>query len=309
MTTRLPLALFLLLLFPVAISAGSESDSVVAKVNSESISADELRSRLHEYQVNLKGAPSPEGQTFRERVLNELIEEKVMLAEAKSRSLDVSPEELDRALKDVEKDYSKESFDKQLSDKKISYSRWRSRMRLKLLLDKVIAAVTKEVPPPTEGAVAAYYRDHEPEFRRPEQVHLQQIVVKTAEDAKRIADELKKGKPFEQLARMHSFTPEASQGGDLGLVEKGVMPPAVEEAYLKLPVGKISSVIQTEYGFHVVRVLDRHPDHLEPLTEAKPQIVRTLTQQDREQKFSAWRRDVLSRAKIERNHALLEKID
>lgn len=300
--------LFILLLIPTSHCKGSTDTSTVARVNEETISADDLRSRLHEYQVNLKDDPSPEGRAFRERVLNELIEEKVMLVEAGSRKLEVTPEELSRALKEVEKDYPGDSFNKALEGKRMTYPGWRDRMRLKLILEKVIAAVTKDVPPPSDASIAAYYREHEADFRRPEQVHLQQIVVKTSEDAQRILGELKRKKPFEELARTYSFTPEAGQGGDLGFVEKGVMPTALEKAFLKLPVGKVSSVIQTEYGYHVVRVLERRPEHSEPLVEAKPHIVRILTQRDREQKFSVWRRDVLSRAKVERNHALLEQI-
>lgn len=298
---------FLPLLIPVAVGWGASSDSVVARVNGMPISADDLRARLHEYQANWKGDPSPEARAFRERVLNELIEERILLAEAEARKIEIRPEELEAALKSVERDYPGESFEKVLAEKRITYSRWRERMRLKLTLDKVVSDLTKEIPAPSEAAIRDYYRSHEAEFRHPEQVRAAQIVVKTAEDGARILEELKKGKPFEELARAHSFTPEAGQGGDLGFLERGVLPPPLEEAFWKLPAGKQTPVIQTDYGYHVVKVLERRPERTEPLEEARPRILKELTQMEREQKFSAWRREVLSRAKIEKNHALLEQ--
>ncbi|MFH1263824.1 MAG: peptidylprolyl isomerase [Pseudomonadota bacterium] len=300
--------LALIFLFAASISHAG-NDSIVARVNGDAISSDELRSRLHEYQTNLKGDPSPEAQEFRERVLNELIEEKILQVEARTRKVEVTAEELTRALKEVEKDYAGESFAKTLAEKKMSYSRWRERMRLKLLLDKVTLAITKDVPPPVEAAVVAYYAGHSEEFHHREQIHLQQIVVKTAEDAKRVEEELKKGRPFEELARAHSFTPEGMQGGDLGWVERGVMPTALEEVFVKLPVGKTSAIVQTDYGFHLVRVLERKAEHQDALSEVHAQIVRDLTRNERDQRFSAWKRDILSKAKIERNHALLDQID
>lgn len=303
----------LLLAIPFFLSTtsckGSTSDSTVARVNSEAITAEDLRGRLHEYQVNETPDSSPEARVFRKRVLNELIEERVLLAEAKSRNIVIQPAELNAALEEVEKDYGKSAFNKVLTDKRMTRARWRDRMRLKLTLDKVIQSITKDVQPPSDATIAAFYQKHPEQFQRPEQIHVAQIVVRTSEDGERILAELKKKTPFEELARTHSFTPEASQGGDLGFVEKGIMPPPLEKAFWKLRVGKTTPVIQTDYGYHVVRVLERRAKHLQTLEEAKPQILRVLTQRDREKTFSVWRREALSRAKIERNHALLEKIN
>jgi parvulin-like peptidyl-prolyl isomerase len=305
---RFPLLPALVLLFPFAACAGSADRSTVARVNSEAISADEVSARLREYQANLKGEPSPEAKTFRDRVLNELIEERILLAEAEARNIEVTPDELRAALQEIEKDYPSGSFAKVLSEKRMTYARWRDRMKTKLTLNKVVAALTKEISPPSEAAVLDYYRKNEESFRRPEQVRVSQIVVRTPEDGKRILDELKKGKPFEMLARTYSFTPEAGQGGDLGFVEKGVLPASLEGAFWKLAAGKTTPVIPSEYGYHVVRVTERKPEHVETVDEARPRIVKVLTEREREDVFAVWRRNILGRARIEKNHALLDQI-
>ena len=307
-------ALVGLAVFAAILSGGCTSSAernAVARVNGETVTLDEFRSRMREYQVgnNRPLGPSEELLEFKKRVLNELVEEKMMLAEASRRKLEVSPEELDRTLKEVEHDYPSGELDETLKAKPMSKARFRERMRMKLLFEKLIAQVTKGIPLPSEDAIKRYYDTHPDDFRKEEQLHLQQIVVKTEEDGNKILEELKKDQTFESLAQTYSFTPESSQGGDLGFVNKGVMPSAIEDALAKLPIGKPSPVIATDYGFHVVRVLERKPAHQQSLDEAKPTIVRILTQADREKQLVAWREGVLSRAKIERNHVLLAEIN
>jgi peptidyl-prolyl cis-trans isomerase C len=290
--------------------SSSGERSVIARVDGESIRVEEFRSRMREYQLSGSrplGA-TEEAMELKKQILNELIEEKVMLTEADRRKLEVTPVELDQALKDVTRDYPNGTFEEALKAKPMSMARWRERMRLKILLEKVITDITKGSPAPTEETVSSYYQTHTEEFHKSEQIHLQQIVVRTAEDGAKILDELKRGQPFETLAQTYSFTPEAAQGGDLGFVAKGIMPNAIEDAVAKLPVRKPSAVIASEYGFHVVQVLERKPARQLTLDEARPEIVRILTQVDREKRLANWREGVLSRAKIERNHALLAQI-
>jgi peptidyl-prolyl cis-trans isomerase C len=246
--------------------------------------------------------------TLKRRVLNELIEETALLAEAKKRNLEVTAEELDSALADITRDYTPESFDEQLKAQHLSKSRFRDRVRTRILIGKLIKSVAKGGAEPSAAAVEAFYKEHPDQFRKAEQTHLAQIVVKTQEDADRLLEELKGGASFEQLARDHSFTPEASQGGDLGFVPKGVMPAGVEEEMESLKIGKASRVVKTDYGFHILKIVERRPEHIETLEEARPGIASLLTEKDRDANYSAWRRELLSKAKIERNHGLLANI-
>ncbi len=301
--------LFLSATFLSLSCSSTSEDNIVARVNAIAIPGDELKARLLEYQFDLSTGSTKEVLEFKERVLNELIEEKALLLEAQKRKLNVSPEELTQALSDVEKDYPGQSFHAMLISQKISYSRWRERMRLKILLSKVIEDITKaEILQPSEESIQAYFKEHPEEFHQTAQVHLQQIVVKAKDDGEKILAELRKGSSFEELAKTYSLTPEGSQGGDLGYVSMGIMPKEIETIFPKLPLKQPSRVIQTEYGFHIVRVLERRPHRSIPLEEARASIIRTLTQKQREQQFASWKRQTLAQMKIERNHAILQKI-
>lgn len=289
----------------------SENTTAVAQVDGQVVSVEDFRARFREFRVGqttLPGTPA-ELTALKERVLNELIEEKVIVEEAKRRDLSVPPDELDRVVQRVEQDYPAGGFGETLSRLKISRARWRDRVRQQLLMEKATSEVVRDLPNPSALQIEQYFKLHPEEFHQEEQVRAQQIVVKSEEDAERIRSEVQKGATFEELARQHSFTPEAQQGGLLGFVSKGMLPPALEEVLFRLDVGKLSSVISTEYGFHVARVLERRPAKDLTLAEATPQIVRALTQKVREERISKWRQEILSKAKIERNHALLANIN
>ncbi len=298
-----------LLLAPISCEAASEN-RIVAKVNGAEITKDDVVARLYEYRAGNEsalGTPA-ESAALKDKVVRELIEESVMLAEAKKRKLSIAPDELEKAVREVTKDYPEGAFDEMLATQKMSRSRWRQRMETKLLLEKVTSAVTQGGSLPKLDAIETYYKTHMDDFRTQEQWHLVQIVLKSREDGDRILTELKSGKTFEELARAHSFTPEAAQGGDLGFLPRGAMPKPIEDALEKLAVGKVTGVVETEYGFHIVKILEKKPATILSLAEATPSIMRILTQEDREKRFATWRQEALSKAKIERNHGLLESI-
>ncbi len=296
--------------FLCAACALSEGESIVARVDSRPISVADFQSRLSEYRAGPERpmVPSPSDALLKKRVLNELIEESVLLTEAGKMKLEVSPMEFDAAIKRIEQDYPGDSFDEMLAQRRISRARFRERMRLKLLLEKVVTKVTEGVSKPATGEISRYYQDHLQEFKKAEEVQLRQIVVKDKEDGEKLLTDLRKGASFEGMARNHSFAPEASRGGDLGLIPVETLPEPLQKEIARLKAGDLSGVVQSDYGYHILLVANRRPAHQQTLEEASPQIVSILTQKEREERFSAWRRDVLSKVKIERNHGLLSKL-
>ncbi|MFH1018796.1 MAG: peptidyl-prolyl cis-trans isomerase [Pseudomonadota bacterium] len=287
-----------------------EETRVIARVNQDAIRAEEFRVRLQEYRLggNPTLGPLPDEMALKRRVLNELIEENLFLSEAKKRKLEVSSAELDAAIQGITRDYPGDSFEEQLKAEHLSLSRFRNRVRTRLFISKLLREVSQGASEPSRQAVEAYYKEHPEQFVTAEQVHLEQIVVKSREDAEHLLGELRKGAVFEQLAKDHSFTPEGSQGGDLGFVPRGVMPREVEAAVKDLKIGKVSGVVRTDYGFHILKVVERRPEHQKTLDEARAEIVRVLTEKQRDTLFATWRKDLLSKARIERNHGLLASI-
>ena len=120
-----------------------------------------------------------------------------------------------------------------------------------------------------------------------EQVHARQILVRDENQANTLFQRLQNGAKFDQLALIY----EPTTGGDLGWFPRGILfQPDVETAVFKLQPGQYSEVIKTSYGFQIVQLIERDPQHaLDP--EVRLELQHKL--------FDAWMKDELSRAKIE----------
>jgi len=96
--------------------------------------------------------------------------------------------------------------------------------------------------------------------------------VATPEEAKSLLDQLRAGAAFDALARAHSLSPEARQGGDLGFFPRGVMPPQFDEVCFQLKPNQLSGIVRTPYGFHIFKLLAKRPARRRSLEEAAPEL-------------------------------------
>ena len=150
----------------------------------------------------------------------------------------------------------------------------------------------------TREELQSYYDQHRDEYRRPEQVKISHILIKTplpgpdgkvdpkgVEEAQKKAEgilkQLKSGAKFEELAKKYSQDAEsAKNGGSLGWIQRGRFPSAaVDKAAFSLPKGAASDVINAGYGFDIIRVDDKQEAHVKTLDEVKDQIEPVLKQQ------------------------------
>ncbi len=120
----------------------------------------------------------------------------------------------------------------------------------KLIETKVLSGIQV-----SDEEVAAYYQNRRSHFRRPEAVDVSQILLETREQAERVRQELgRQPGRFEELARERSVGPEAATGGRLGAFRRGELPSVFEQEVFGLPPGRLSPVVQTDFGYHVFRV-------------------------------------------------------
>jgi parvulin-like peptidyl-prolyl isomerase len=134
------------------------------------------------------------------------------------------------------------------------------------------ALLDREVQEPSEADVAAYYRDHAEQFKRPQRVRLRQILVEDRAVAEKVAAELAAGADFGASARGVSREPSASLGGFQGELAKADLPKAFADLIFALEPGQTSGVVQAEYGFHIFRVDARLPAETLSLDAARDEI-------------------------------------
>ncbi|HLJ48891.1 MAG TPA: peptidylprolyl isomerase [Bryobacteraceae bacterium] len=157
-----------------------------------------------------------------------------------------------------------------------------------LIADQDKIAATVQIP---EEQLQGYYNSHKDDFRTPERVKVRHILLQTTgkspDEVKKIraqADDLlkqlKAGGDFAALAKKFSQDPGSAQnGGDLGWVTRGQMVKNFEAACFSVPPGQLSDIITTEYGFHILQVMEKQQAQLQPFDNVKAQIADSLKKQ------------------------------
>jgi peptidyl-prolyl cis-trans isomerase D len=176
-------------------------------------------------------------------------------------------------------------------------SRYRFAERRKIRYLTVDTQALRQAITPTPQQVEAYYQANLQQFANPEQVHAQHILLKTADkDAAAVrkqADAVLKeaqapGADFPALARKYSEDDASkASGGDLGFFGRGSMVKPFEDAAFAMAPGQISDVVQTDYGFHVIKMLEKRAAGQRPLAEVKDQIAEQLKWQQAQERGTA----------------------
>jgi peptidyl-prolyl cis-trans isomerase D len=143
----------------------------------------------------------------------------------------------------------------------------------------------------SDAQIQNYYNSHKDQYRTPERVHARHILLSTTNKpkdeipkiqakAEDLLKQIRAGADFAKLAEKNSDDPgSASKGGDLGWVVRGQMVKNFEDTVFSLKPKEVSNVVTTEYGFHIIQVLEKEPARLQPLDEVKDQIAATLRNQ------------------------------
>jgi len=153
-----------------------------------------------------------------------------------------------------------------------------------------------------DDEVARYYEEHAEQFKKPETVTVRQILVATSNEARDVRRRLvKEPRSFEGLARSLSRAPEAPTGGLMGTFSRGQLPPELETAAFALPAGGTSEIVESPFGYHVLRVETREAERGTSLEEAQGFIRQILSRQKSDRKVREFVSDLLARAKV--NHA------
>lgn len=264
---------------------------LVATVNGDKIYLDEFQKELKIRKARLSADTfdlSPEQLALLENeILETMITEKIILHRAGQLNLSVTNTELERKIIDIRSDYDTSFFDL-LARQNISYDDWRDNLRKEMLIDKVVEADVNTKIRVSEDEAEDYFNDNRGFCKTETRVQASQIVLRDMDQAQAAADRLQRGEDFVKVAADVSIGPEAAAGGDLGFIGRGTMPEPLEALLFSLPVDKISPVVQTEYGYHIVKVTRIQPARARPFTECKEEIMAAIRAKKEDTAFNAW---------------------
>lgn len=291
----------------VALTLGMQrGTAVAATVNGEVIYASDLEREItaiaRQYGIDLNSEQGRQQQAEIQRVvLDQMIEQRLILQEARRRNALAGDPQVDTAIEEIRKNFpSQGEFDMALAQRGLTMSDLRERLRTNLTVQNLQAQVSKAAV--SEEEIGKFYQENRREFDRPEQVRVRHILVESEAEARFVLARLSRGEKFEELARQLSKDPGSrEQGGDLGFVSRGQLVPEFERAAFALAPGQVSGIVRTQYGFHVIQGVTRQAAQPGTLADAREQIRRQLLGRKQEADFTAWLKQVKESAKITRS--------
>ncbi len=292
MTTFRPLfrplgaaALALAALVPAPLLSASEVvNRILIHVNSRIITQSQFDVRI-EQNIRENGAPPANRlEDFKKSVMEELVNEALLEDRAKELDLITTDQEIEdqiKRLKEQNNVKSDEEFEKSLAASGLTLDRLRDQLRHSQTLQRVVGREVQAKVDLSDDALRLLYEREKDTWKIPEKAHLAEILISNGDDAgtaarkaKQASDLLKGGAKFEAVVKDFSDGATRSKGGDLGFVAKGELAADIDRAVFSLPVGAVSDPIQTRFGWHLVKVLEKVPVSYKPFADVKAELLK-----------------------------------
>ena len=310
--------LMLTLVSALALAADKNTPAdKAAVVNGVVITKVEFENEMGFYvkRANQRGQQVPESQmqTMRASILESLIDRELLFQESQKKGIEITPESVTQQLADVKKRFPNEAeFKKVLAENNLTESKLKTDLKRELAIQQVIQKEVHEKVQVTDAETKSFYDKNPQQFQQPERVKASHILIKVdaaATDAqktearKKIEDVRKKaqkGEDFAALAKTYSEGPSSARGGDLGYFRRGQMVKPFEEAAFGMKANEISKVVETQFGYHVIKVVDKQPAKKISYDEIKDRLSEHLKKQKVNSETRAYIQGLRNGAKIEK---------
>jgi peptidyl-prolyl cis-trans isomerase C len=286
----------------------------MARVNGEDISKSDFEKAVTNVERRAGGpVPATERDRIFRGVLDELIGYRLLLQESRSRKVDVPDAEVDARVGQIRQQLQTEdAFKNMLAQQKLTIEQVRSETKNELTVAKLLEAEIAPKLVVTPQQVSAFYKENPTAFQVPEQVRASHILitvpanadatVKAAalEKASGILKSARAGKDFAALAKEHSQDPgSAANGGDLDFFRPGQMVGPFNDVAFKLAPGSISDVVETQFGYHIIKVTEKRPARSVTLDEARGDIERHLKNINQQKETQAFVQALRTKGKVD----------
>jgi len=157
----------------------------------------------------------------------------------------------------------------------------------------------------SEEEIEEYYKENKEDFIKDEEYHLRHILVETQEEAEAVLEKISGGADFAELAKERSLCPSKEKGGDLGFIARGMTIKPFEDAGFVLKPGEISEVVETEFGYHIIKLEEIRPERQKTLEESSIEIEYILLPEKQQDAFTNWLSSLRDEAQVEIKEDLL----
>ncbi len=286
--------------------AGCGEEDLAARVNGEEIKRSDLDAQIEtlkeEYPDMFTGADG-EGRLleFQQRLLDNMINNVLIRQAAEERGIEVTDAEVEEEIESLKSGFeTDEQFEQALAQSGMDVEALETQVREGMITDQLIATLSEDITVSDEE-VTEYYEANKADFMQIAGVHAAHILF-DADDkatAEQILSDIKAGADFASLAQQYSKDPgSAANGGDLGWPTT----PYVQEfqdAADALEPGEISELVETTFGWHIIKVIEKRDDRQLPLEEVRDQIEQIIVQEQNADVYQEFLNELRDAATIE----------
>lgn len=284
---------------------------VIAEVNGTKIYASDVQNIVNfekqKYDPAVVGTPESM-KRLTNAALDVLIQEALLLGEAKRADISVTDEDINAELKANFGTDDRGKIRDAMKEHDIDSDFWIRTQKNKLTIQKLVEKKVVETIPVDDGDIKAYYNNNKKEFSHGKQYRARQILTDSIDRAKEIKKKLDGGADFEELAKKYSLSPDSERGGDLGFFSTKDYPPVFSEICAALDVNEISDIKKTEYGYQIFQLMGTRPPKTLTFKEVKPQIIDRIRHERSAEAFAEWFDAVRARGTITINEEALQEV-
>jgi peptidyl-prolyl cis-trans isomerase C len=294
----------------------TEAPDKVAIVNGTPITRGEFEGNVLMIQTKLLGLGNPLSCRQVTSIQNEVLESmvRVELLYQESRKSGIKPDEkaVEQEIKALKQQFASESeYTNDLKRRNISEEILRSRLEKNSSVQQYIERQFASKTAVTDNDMVSYYEGHVDLFKHPLEVSASHILVQLdpksdashKQEAHRkveqILKDLKNGQDFAALARERSDGPTRTNGGDLGYIKSGQLNKQLESVVFSLKSGEISGIVETDYGYHLFKVVDIKPASILAYESVKERIRQYLMQEQARQAADVQAKKLREKAAVE----------
>lgn len=308
----------MMLLAGAAVGQTTIVDEIVATVGSEPILRSDILDEIQPLIMNLQATTTSQEAFNRElekifrEALDMAIDQKILYRQAQQMGMQVPDDAIEERLTMIRRQYdSEEEFNRLLQQSGETLSDFRESMRQQIMAISFGMQKRREFEQQvvvTESDMAQYFQDNRNQFVRSERVQVRRIFLGAGQDAddrsrvrtqlESLRDELVLGADFAALATRHSEGPDADNGGLVGWVQRNDLVEALEVIVFDLPEGELSEVVETDFGFHLLRVDAREGESVPTYDQVRTQIEPMLRSQRADERYRRWMDDLRRRSRV-----------
>ncbi len=284
----------------------TEGDVLVVTVNGRELYENEIAKEENRIRTQLAGrVPMQQlegmGEVIKQQAVNNMIN-RVLLEQAADRAkIEISEEEVKERADQVKSGFgSDDVFKEQLEMSGLTEAGFEQEVELALRIESLLDKQTTDLQATDESDVRSFYDENIERFKKPEQVQASHILIAFDEsdgDAEKAAKrekidslhtEIENGADFAQLARENSSCPSKTRGGDLGSFGRGQMVKEFEDTAFGMDVGDVSGIVETQFGYHIIKVTGHQDESTVPFEDAKADIIAYMDGQRKQQAVGAY---------------------